>query len=131
MNVVVASERPPPSIVQVTNARGTGWSLTALMTRTGMNPSGTDTATSPPPIGTSTRLTYSELAKCTAMSDAPGGKLVSVTRPSASVVPRQRVVVSDRAIGDGAPRPIKSIGDAGSGLSGLADSTTPFLGPND
>src|SRR5258706_3573787 len=129
MNVVVASERPPPSIVQVTNARGTGWSLTALMTRTGMNPSGTDTATSPPPIGTSTRLTSSELAKCTAMSDAPGGKLVSVTRPSASVVPRQRVVVSESAISDGALLPSNSTGDADAGLSGLADTTIPLTGP--
>src|SRR5204862_4275 len=85
------------------------------ITRTGRKPSGTDTATSPPSIGTSTRLTYSELAKCTAMSDGPGGKLVSVTRPSASVVPRQFVVFSESAISDGAPRPSNSMGDAGRG----------------
>ena len=129
MTVVVASERPPPSIVHVTNARGTGSRVAALTTRTGSKPSGIDTATSPPPIGTSTRLTYSELAKCTAMSDGPGGKLVSVTRPSASVVPRQFVVVSESAMSDGAPRPINSTGDAGAGLSGLAETTIPRTGP--
>src|SRR5438034_10982793 len=126
MIVAVASERPPPSIVHVTTARGTGSCVTALITRTGRKPSGTDTATSPPPIGTSTRLTYSELAKCTAMSDGPGGKLVSVTRPSASVVPRQFVVVSESATSDGAPRPRKRTSDVEAGLSGPAVTTTPF-----
>src|SRR3954454_24957188 len=63
------------------------------------------------------------------MSDGPGGKLVSVTRPSAAVLPRQFVVLSERAMSDGAPRPIKRTGDAGAGLSGVADSTAPRAGP--
>ena len=63
------------------------------------------------------------------MSDGPGGKLVSVTRPSASVVPRQFVVFSESAISDGAPRPSNSTGDSGPGLSGLAETTIPFTGP--
>src|SRR5258706_2253904 len=127
--VVVASERPPPSIVQVTNARGTGSCLTELMTRTGRTPSGTDTAISPPPIGTSRRLTYSELVKCAAMSAGPGGKLASVTRPSAPVVPRHLDMVSEVAIRDGIPRPTRIVGDADGGLSGWAVTTTPFAGP--
>src|SRR4029077_7311505 len=92
-------------------------------------PSGTDTATSPPSIGTSTRLTYSELVKCTARSDGPGGKLVSVTRPSASVVPRQFAVVSESAMSDGTFRPINRTGDAAGGVSGLAETTIPCTGP--
>jgi hypothetical protein len=63
------------------------------------------------------------------MSDGPGGKLVSVTRPSASVVLRQFVVFSERAIRDGAPRPIKRTGDGDTGLSGLADTTILLRGP--
>src|SRR5207249_3575264 len=116
-------------MVHVTNARGTGSCLTALMTRTGRKPSGTETATSLPPIGTLIRLTYSEFAKCTATSDGPGGKLVSVTRPSPSVVPRQFVVFSDSAIRDGEPRPIKRTADGDAGLSGRADTPTLLRGP--
>src|ERR1700730_10622869 len=63
------------------------------------------------------------------MSDAPGGKLVSVTRPSGSVVPRQRVVVSESAISDVTPLPANSTGAADTGLSGVADTTLPLTGP--
>src|SRR4029077_3463160 len=98
---------------------------------TGRKPSGRDTAISPPPIGTSTRLTYSELENRTAMSAGPGGKFVSVTRPLASVVPRQFVELNERATRDGEPRPINSAGDADRGLSGKADTTIPFTGPSD
>src|SRR5262245_23509786 len=128
MTVVAASERPPPAI-HVTEARGTGSFLATLTTRTGRKPSVTATAISRPPIGTATCRTYIELAKCTATSAGPGGNVVSVTRPSASVVPRHLVLSSGSSINDGAPRPVARIGVAWAGLSGPADTMSPFTGP--
>src|SRR5262245_27523776 len=63
------------------------------------------------------------------MSDGPGGKLVSVTRPSASVVPRHVDAARDVAIKDGIPRPTRIVGDAAGGSSGWAVTANPFAGP--
>src|SRR5206468_11724320 len=97
----------------------TGAFLIALTTRTGRYPSAITIARSCPPTGTSTRRVKLELPSCTSMRAGPGGKLASVTRPSASVLPLQGVlnaIVRPR-IGVGGP------------VFGDADTCIPLNGP--
>ena len=79
--------RAPPLPVHLMLVPRTG-SFLSLTTCTGRNPSGIAIATSRPSSGTSTRRIYVEFAMRTSTFAGPGGKFVSVTRPSPSVTPR-------------------------------------------
>ena len=116
---VAAASTRAPLPVHVIVAPATGWFLSALTTRTGRNPSGMATATSRPSDGTWICRTYVELAMCTSTCAGPGGKFVSVTRPSASVTPRHPNEVARLANGNGS-----------GGTLGDAEIRTAFAGPN-
>src|SRR5258705_10860418 len=118
--VVVASTRAPLP-VQVIVAPATGWFVSALTTCTGRSPSGMATATSRPSDGTSTCRTYVELVMCTLTCAGPGGKFVSITRPSLSVAPRHPNEVTRLANGNG---------NGNGGALGDADIRTPIAGPS-